>query len=76
MISLYFGEGDKILTKFNEELLLCHGLEEEGKLMGKFGVLGLKVSKMPPTRQGSVGYSTVVFDYGELQSGSHVLHEQ
>lgn len=75
VISLYFWEGDKILTKFNEGLLWCRGLEEKSKLVGKFGVLGLKVSEMPPTRQESVGYSTVAFDYGELQNGSHVLHE-
>lgn len=76
MISLYFWEGDKTLKKFYKELLLSCGLEEKGKLVDKFGVLGLKLSKMLPKRQGSVGYSRVLLDYGEMQKGSHVLHEE
>lgn len=72
VISLSFWEGDKILINFNEGLLLCHGLEEKGKLVDKFGVL----SKMLPPRQGSVGYGPVLFDYVELQRCSHALQEQ
>lgn len=43
--------------KFNEVLLLCHGLEEKGK-HGQ--IWGVAETKMLPIRQGSVGYSTVL----------------